>query len=447
MQTVMEEPIPSHPFACKGRKVWTGHHPTEDMAPSPRGWLQGWAARLWEETGPRSQLLWVHGSSLRASLWGRHHCSDGDACPTDKAGGDKGAQCQQEVAHGLFKWPGAEAAGTQATKGHSHVWAKGSASEGHPRLQCSAFEGSNAQAHTILLRPRARTGLPVLGRNHPTNAENRAGMGDWTRAATRLRDRHVCLSRKGQARAPHSALGALAAGDRSPSCRPHLSQPLRCLPTPHQWDKGAGHQEQPPENGAGGGPAAGRRRGLAGERTEGQWGSGDRPAAAGPTGRRADPCTASPSPRSSRCCQDPGWPDHAGDPRPRLDLQGGERPAQQSGCCVPTTLRGSQRTRTSHPGGTAAGGGPRGVHRASLETPFHRQGGPHDASWASAKPPSRGRVGAERDSASTDARAILGPLSATVGHQAQVLGGASSSRTHRPPYPGAQNTQHRQEQL
>ena len=50
--------------------------------------------------------------------------------------------------------------GTQSTKGHSHVWAKGSASEGQPRLQRSAFGGSDAQAHTILLRPRAHTGLP-----------------------------------------------------------------------------------------------------------------------------------------------------------------------------------------------------------------------------------------------------------------------------------------------
>lgn len=72
-------------------------------------------------------------------------------------------------------------------------------------------------------------------------------------------------------------------------------------------------------------------------------------------GRRAQ-CTASPSPRSSRRRQDPSWPDCAGDPGPWPDLQGGERPAQQSGCCVPAALRGSRRTCTSHPGGTAVGG-------------------------------------------------------------------------------------------
>lgn len=63
------------------------------------------------------------------------------------------------------------------------------------------------------------------------------------------------------------------------------------------------------------------------------------------------------------------------------------------------------------------------------------------------RPRPRRPPGAEWDSASRDACAILGPLSATVEHQAQALGGAGGSRTHRPSYPGAQNTQHRQEQL
>lgn len=63
------------------------------------------------------------------------------------------------------------------------------------------------------------------------------------------------------------------------------------------------------------------------------------------------------------------------------------------------------------------------------------------------RPRPRRSPGAEWDSASRDACALLGPLSATVAHQAQALGGVRGSCTHRPSYPGAQNTQHRQEQL
>lgn len=284
--------------------------------------------------------------------WGRvpHRQSRrGQRSPVPTGGGTRPVQ----VAWG-------RGSGTQSTKGHSHVWAKGSASEGQPRLQRSAFGGSDAQAHTILLRPRAHTGLPVLDRNHPTNAENRAGMGDRTRAAIRLRDRHVCQSRRGQARAPHSV--PATGGPRCWRPEPLLqTSPVPAPPLPPHAPP-VGQRRRPPgapllrtELGAApqqGGAVAWLGRGR---KASGAVGTGQLPRAQQEEGQTQ--CTASPSPRSSRCCQDPDWPDHAGDPRPRPDLQGGERPAQQSGCCVPTTLRGSQRTRTSHLGGTAAGGG------------------------------------------------------------------------------------------
>lgn len=74
-----------------------------------------------------------------------------------------------------------------------------------------------------------------------------------------------------------------------------------------------------------------------------------------------------------------------------LDLQGGERPGQQRGCCVPTALRGSRRTHNSHPWAQQWVGAC-GVHSASLETLFRGQGGPRDASRPSSKHPGQGHV-------------------------------------------------------
>lgn len=204
---------------------------------------------------------------------------------------------------------------------------KGRCPQGAARLQRSAFGGSDAQAHTALLRPHAHTGLPVLrGGGHPADAGNRTRMRPDMFGRSAERDRHVCPSRRGQARLLTRLPGAPpCAGHWGPRwwrCwRPEpLLQPSPVpapAPPPHGPQVGQRHRPPGvplPRTGLGG-PAAGGHRGLAGERTEGGWGSGDQPPAAGPTGRRADaPSAVSPSPCSSSCRQDPSQPDHPGDP-------------------------------------------------------------------------------------------------------------------------------------
>lgn len=244
------------------------------------------------------------------------------------------------------------------------------------------------------------------------------------------------------------ATGALAggdAGDRSPSCSPRLSQPPRRLPTARKWDRGTGHQACPSR---GRGWAAPQQGGIVawlgrGRKAGGAAGTSHLPRAQREEGQmRPAQCPrhravlAAARTQASLTIQetlDCG-----------LDLQGGERPGQQSGCCVPTALRGSRRTHNSHPWAQQWAGAC-GVHSASLETLFRGQGGPRDASRPSSKHPGQGHV--QDAPPGQNGTQLLGPLSATVAHQAQALGGVRGSCTHRPSYPGAQNTQHRQEQL
>lgn len=202
----------------------------------------------------------------------------------DKAGRDKGAQCQQEAGRGLFRWLRAEAAGTQATEAHSHVWAKGSASEGHPTYSALPSGAATPEPTRLCSGLVCTQGCPCWAGITPRKLETEPG---WETAW--LRDRHVCPSRRGQARGPHSV--PATGGPRYWRPEPLLQTSRVPAPPLLPHAPPVGQRCRPPGapllRTVGGSPTAGRHRGLAGERTEGQWGSGDQPAAAGPTARRA----------------------------------------------------------------------------------------------------------------------------------------------------------------
>ena len=358
--------------------------------------------------GRRSQLLWVHGSSPRASPGGRHHVRMGTCAPRTTQEGTKEPSGNRRQHAACSGGSGQRQPEPSHRRSRPHL-GKGWCPRGASRLQRSAFRGSDAQAHKALLRPRAHTGLPVLGGGHPADAGNRTGMRDRTSPAARLRE--TGTSAQAEEARPGSSQGSqvphpvpATGGPRCWRCwrpEPLLQTSPVPAPAPPPHNPPAGPRCRPPgaplpRTGLDS-PAAGGRRGPAGERTEGRWGSEDQPPAAGPTGRRADtPSAQCPRHCSSCCRQDPSRPDRPGDPGPSkgflgLDLQGGKRPGQQSGCCVPTALRGSRRTRNSHPWAQQWAGAC-GVHSALLETLFHGQGGPHDASQPSSKHPGQGHV-------------------------------------------------------
>lgn len=276
--------------------------------------------------GPRCQLLWVHGSSPRASPWGRHHVRMGTCAPRTTQEGTKepSANRRQHAAcsgGSEQRQPEPRPPKVKATSGQRAVPPRGRPPTAFClRRQRRPSPHGSAQASCTHRAARA------AGGGHPADAGNRTGMRPDMFGRSAERDRHVCPSRRGQARLLTRLPGAPpCAGHWGPRwwrCwRPEpLLQPSPVpapAPPPHGPQVGQRHRPPGvplPRTGLGG-PAAGGHRGLAGERTEGGWGSGDQPPAAGPTGRRADaPSAVSPSPCSSSCRQDPSQPDHPGDP-------------------------------------------------------------------------------------------------------------------------------------
>lgn len=94
----------AHPIPCMLRQKGADWPPpNRRYGTIARGWLQGWAARLWEGTGPAVPAAVGPRLLTKGLPWGRHQSRWG-CVPHRQSGRDKGAQCQQEAGRGLFRW-------------------------------------------------------------------------------------------------------------------------------------------------------------------------------------------------------------------------------------------------------------------------------------------------------------------------------------------------------
>lgn len=295
MQTVTEKRIPC--LSTQGQKGPDWSPPNRSRHHRLEGSCRAGQQGSGKGRGPRSQLLWVHGASPRASPWGHHHVRMGTCAPRTTQEGTKepSANRRQHAAcsgGSGQRQPEPRPPKVTATSGQRAVPPRGRP----PTALCLRGQrrpSPHGSTQASCIHRAARAG----GGGHPADAGNKTGMRDRTSPATRLRE--TGTSAQAEEARPGSSQGSRAPHPVPATGGPRCWRPEPLLqtlpvpaPAPPPHAPPVGQRRRPPgtplpRTGLGS-PAAGGRRGPAGERTEGQWGSGDQAPAAGLTGRRAD---------------------------------------------------------------------------------------------------------------------------------------------------------------